>query len=85
MIQQWKTAVYTKFYQKCRPEYCTFTYDKRHDVLYMITTIIGFFGGSYIILQLISPLIIKFFYRNINIYIKMVHHEYYNREPEDCK
>ncbi len=33
------------FYSQCNPAYCSYSYTHRFDALFIITTIIGIFGG----------------------------------------
>ncbi|CAF1360181.1 unnamed protein product [Adineta steineri] len=55
MVDKWQSsASYTNFYQKCRPALCSYTYEERSSAIFIITTIIGLFGGLNIALRLIS-------------------------------
>ncbi|UJR11723.1 hypothetical protein I4U23_015904 [Adineta vaga] len=60
MIEEWNYSYsFHKFYQKCNPSFCLLTYEKKTDLIYMITMIISLIGGINIILRLISPFIIQ--------------------------
>lgn len=49
---------YEDFFRTCNVSKCTYTYIQRPDILYVVTTIIGLFGGLSIVLRLICPLLI---------------------------
>ena len=67
MVEQWNREIsYSFFYQQCRPASCSFTYTQRSDLIYIITTVVGLFGGLNVVLKLISPIIIKAFIRRHN-------------------
>ena len=50
---------YDSFYRICQPVHCSYTYEERTSILYMITTIIGLFGGMNIVLRLTSQGLVK--------------------------
>jgi len=59
MIDELSVEVaFDSFYAQCNPTYCSYTYMHRFDVLYIITTIIGIFGGLSFALRLIVPIIV---------------------------
>ena len=67
MIEQWNSLIlYEKFYEKCHPSYCTYSYKEKNNIVLIITTIIGFIGGLNVALRLISPLIVKIVSQFIN-------------------
>jgi hypothetical protein len=45
------------FYSQCNPAYCSYSYTHRFDALFIVTTIIGIFGGLSFVLRLIAPFI----------------------------
>ncbi|CAF3573537.1 unnamed protein product [Rotaria socialis] len=64
MIEEWQAWInYTAFYEICHPAYCTFTYDDRHNTLYLITTMIGTFGGLDIVLGFVCLIVVRFLFR----------------------
>ncbi|CAF1352559.1 unnamed protein product [Adineta steineri] len=66
MADRWQSsASYTNFYQKCRPALCSYTYEERSSAIFIITTIIGLFGGLSIALRLISQFVTKIFFKFI--------------------
>jgi hypothetical protein len=68
MVEHWNLSTnYSKFYHICQPAYCSFTYEERSNIVYVITTVIGFFGGLNIILRLISFFLVKIFIKRSNI------------------
>lgn len=53
-------TIYKKYYHECTPMYCTFTYSRRFDWVFVITTLIALLGGLYTALHLISPYLVDF-------------------------
>jgi hypothetical protein len=47
---------YDQYYSKCHPNYCSYSYTHRFDILFIITTLIGVFGGVTLVLKLTAPL-----------------------------
>lgn len=45
------------YYSECNPNYCSYSYAHRFDILFIVTTIIGIFGGLSFLLRQIAPLI----------------------------
>ncbi|CAF0777339.1 unnamed protein product [Adineta steineri] len=67
MADQWQSsASYTNFYQKCRPAFCSYTYEERSSAIFIITKILGLFGGLNIALRLISRFAAKIFFKFIH-------------------
>ncbi|CAF4162480.1 unnamed protein product, partial [Adineta steineri] len=67
MADQWQSsASYANFYQKCRPALCSYTYEERSSAIFIITKIIGLFGGLNIALRLISRFAAKIFFKFIH-------------------
>ena len=60
LIEEWiLSSDAAAHYEQCQPKVCTYTYAARFAVIYVITTVIGLFGGLSVILRLIIPLIVK--------------------------
>lgn len=60
MIEQWnKDISFSNFYQRCHPSYCSYTYEKRSDSIYVITQVTGIFGGLNLILSFFIPLLVR--------------------------
>jgi hypothetical protein len=46
MIEEWNsTQLYDQYYDECQPIECTYTIETRNNAVYVITTLIGIFGG----------------------------------------
>ena len=59
-IDQWKTNVtYERYYAACEPLSCSYLINERGNLLYVISTTVGLFGGLSVVLKLIIPTIIK--------------------------
>lgn len=50
---------FTRYYQQCQPIYCSYSYRRRFDFVYVVTTIIGIVGGLNVVLRFLCPLIAK--------------------------
>ena len=58
MIDQMTTDIRSElYYSQCQPAYCAYSYAHRFDVLFILTTIIGIFGGLSFALRFIASLI----------------------------
>lgn len=59
-VERWfQQYDYEVFFRTCGVLMCTYTYNLRPDILYIVTTIIGLFGGLTVVFRLICPFIIK--------------------------
>jgi hypothetical protein len=66
LIEEWiVNSDAAAHYEHCQPKVCTYTHVIRFEVIYVITTVIGLFGGLSVILRLIIPLIIKILMQQI--------------------
>ncbi len=60
MIEEWShEASYSFFYEQCDPLYCTYSVNERRDIIFIITTLIGVFGGLNVVLKLLIPLAVR--------------------------
>ena len=60
MTESWYNNVnYSAYYEQCHPIECKYTYIVKYDIVYIVTTIAGLFGGLTTILQLIIPRLVK--------------------------
>jgi hypothetical protein len=60
MIEQWNaSAIYKKYYNECRPTQCTYTVQRRNDIIYIVTTLFGIIGGLTTVLRLILPRLVN--------------------------
>ncbi|CAF1376096.1 unnamed protein product [Adineta steineri] len=67
MIEEWNISrSFASYFLKCKPSFCSVTYEKKANIIYIITVIVGLIGGINVILNLISPLIIKIIFKIIN-------------------
>ncbi|CAF3112543.1 unnamed protein product [Rotaria sp. Silwood2] len=60
MVEEWKVdSNFEGYYNTCAPTTCTYTNIRRMDLLYVIATIAGLFGGLVIVLRLLTPVIVR--------------------------
>jgi hypothetical protein len=60
MIEQWNASpVYEKYYNTCQSTQCTYTVQRRNDIIYIFTTLFGIAGGLITVLKLVVPRLIK--------------------------
>jgi hypothetical protein len=59
MVDEWLfNSSYESYFSQCNPSTCTYTYSKQHDILFIITTVMGSIGGVITILMLVTlPLV----------------------------
>jgi hypothetical protein len=61
MVEQWNSSsIYDNYYNECQPAQCTYTYQTRNDLIYIITTLIGLVGGLITVLKLVVPRFVSF-------------------------
>ena len=59
MLDHWKQAVnYSCYYHACDPVQCTFAASSKNSFIYLVTLIIGLYGGLTVTLRIIAPLLI---------------------------
>ncbi|CAF1188272.1 unnamed protein product [Adineta ricciae] len=59
-IESWNQINnFTAYFQSCSPHSCTYSYDQRFNILYVIVKLIGIFGGLKMVLKFSAPLIVK--------------------------
>jgi hypothetical protein len=60
MVDRWESSItYEHYYAACAPLSCTYVIREQANLIYMITTIIGFFGGLTVALKIIVPVLMK--------------------------
>jgi hypothetical protein len=60
MVETWNEEMnYEQYFQQCAPDQCTYTYTASQNLLYIITTIFGLFGGLSVALKIAVPLIVR--------------------------
>lgn len=56
MVDDWlKNIDYDAYFAQCRPLVCSYSYTERFNILYIITTMMGLFGGLTTTLRFIAP------------------------------
>ncbi|CAF4869060.1 unnamed protein product [Rotaria sp. Silwood1] len=67
MIDSWTSNIsFSSYYNKCSPVSCTYEYISRNDLFFIITTILGIFGGLSLGLNLLILIILRFIENTIN-------------------
>ncbi|CAF1337681.1 unnamed protein product [Adineta steineri] len=65
-IEEWKiNSSYSLFYSQCAPIYCSYKTQKDDYAIYIISKILGLYGGLTVSLRFIIPLITKIIYNSI--------------------
>lgn len=60
LIDEWINTTYPiAHYEQCRPSTCTYTYTGHYNLFYVITSVIGLWGGLSVVLRLAVPFIMK--------------------------
>ena len=60
-IDRWvATKNYSSYYQKCLPPLCSYSYIQKLYLIYIVSFLLGFYGGLSIVLQWICPKVIQF-------------------------
>ena len=63
-VEKWHINVsYASFYEQCAPAYCSYTFRKRNNFVYIVSRILGLYGGLTTSLRFIIPLIINFAFK----------------------
>ena len=63
MLEEWTTLPYYEgHYRACAPPACTYTTVRRLDRLYVVSTIIAFFGGLAVVFRLLVPILVRMGY-----------------------
>ncbi|UJR18254.1 hypothetical protein I4U23_005157 [Adineta vaga] len=60
MVAKWKSDItYEPYYSTCAPLSCTYVVNQQTNLIYIITSVIGLYGGLSVVLQLIAPVLVK--------------------------
>ena len=60
MIDTWNSStMYNQYYNECQPAQCTYSYETRNDLVFIITTLIGLVGGLTTSLKIVIPRLVK--------------------------
>ncbi len=66
-IETWSINVsYGNFFAECQPISCSYTQVEQYNIIYVITTLLGLYGGITILLKLIVPFIVSQSYKYIH-------------------
>ncbi|CAF3716292.1 unnamed protein product [Adineta steineri] len=61
MVEQFiPSIIYNTYYNVCQPTECTYTYQTKNSIIYIVTTLIGLLGGLITVLKLIVPPVVIF-------------------------
>lgn len=60
-----KTFNYSSYYSRCQPQFCQYTFNQQSEPLYIITSLLGLYGGLSVVLRLIIPYLVKFLLERI--------------------
>ncbi|CAF1075655.1 unnamed protein product [Adineta ricciae] len=59
MIESWDDNIfYNQYYAQCAPKHCSYFITSSNNALYVFTTMIGLFGGLFVALKILVPLIV---------------------------
>ena len=71
MVERWENrANFSSYYAACAPNECTYTFQGRNHFAYILTTIIGAFGGLTVTLRILASLFILIYRRMVSFYKK---------------
>ena len=63
-IEEWNVTGYpNRHYQLCQPQYCSYTWSGRFDLISIVTYVLGLLGGLSVMLKILTPIIIRFFFQ----------------------
>ncbi|CAF1054227.1 unnamed protein product [Adineta steineri] len=62
-VNEWNIShSYQNYYEQCHPSQCTYSYIQNSDIPYVVTTIVGLYGGITIVLKVLSKFMIQIFF-----------------------
>ncbi|CAF0808012.1 unnamed protein product [Adineta steineri] len=60
-VETWQNSSnFTRYYNACHPEACSYTYTQRGNFLYAMTMLLSLIGGLTTVLGILVPLLVKF-------------------------
>lgn len=60
-IEQWSISInYSSYFDQCSPSLCSYTYIQKFNILYIITRLLGLYGGLSLVLKWICPMVVSF-------------------------
>ena len=75
LVETWTgKGNYSAFYGQCQPNICTYSYVPRASAAYVLTALVGLFGGLSMVIKMVAPMLVsafklmhyKFTQRNVN-------------------
>jgi hypothetical protein len=64
MVEEWTNETsFSKYYDACSPIQCTYTFQRRNDLIAVLTTLIGLFGGLMVSMRILAPLLVQLAHR----------------------
>jgi hypothetical protein len=68
MIEEWNLSItYNNYYNACQPIVCTYIYETKNSIVYIITVLLGLVGGLITALEFVVPILVKFIRRKKQI------------------
>jgi hypothetical protein len=65
-IENWtKILNYTSYFEQCQPQSCLYDINERAQILYIITSLLGLYGGLTVVLGLIIPYVVTFVFNRL--------------------
>ena len=59
-MEEWSTKIYyDRYFTQCAPNICSYSYVDNANPLYVITTLLGLYGGLTVVLSWWSPQLVK--------------------------
>ena len=63
IIDDWKyESNFSRYYGVCAPVQCTYLTNRKNSFLYLMTLLIGLYGGLSIVFRIIAPLLVQYRY-----------------------
>ena len=63
-VENWSTtSSFSNYYRKCAPISCTYTFTQTGSVIFIITTLLGLFGGLTIVLRFVVFNLVHWWYK----------------------
>jgi hypothetical protein len=64
MVERWESEKnFSRYFSSCSPIECTYTFVRRNDLLFVLTALIGFFGGLMVVFRIAAPILVQFTHR----------------------
>ena len=61
-LEKWN---YSSYFSQCQPRYCQYNINQRPETLYIITSLLGLYGGLSVVLHLIIPHIVNLLFKQM--------------------